>query len=270
LRFRSLKVAQACVLAVLSIVVSAALTDNGWAQDNPQLLRARRAKPAEPIRAEKPANTPVPAVDPSSSLGQAMAACENLSNKSQESFTLPGLKGDISLDHCYRGRDYQVCTFNAFVAEGKSLIDTYTKIIDAKYTELASVEDICKLSRDALASDGAGAEDFIKRFSVLKSQYESHSKCAANVKQAFKDLVLTALSQAPEVLKSMNDAVDGDLGKVSQMEDQLADLAEKMSGELKAIRTVEKIHRAICTREAENGQASKKEPEAASGTNAAN
>jgi hypothetical protein len=241
LRFLARNAAQVGALAVLSVVVSAALTDNGWAQ-------AKRGKPAEFTRVEKPANAPAPTVDPSSSFGQAMTACETTSNKSPESFTLPGLNGDISLDHCYRGRDYQICTFNAFLAEGKSLVDTYTKIIDAKYPELSSVDDVCKLGRDALSSAGAGAEDFSKRFSIIKSQYESHSKCTANVEQAFKDLELTALTQAPAVLKSMNDAMDGDLGNVSRMEDQLVDLAEKMQGALKAIRTVEKIHEAICAK----------------------
>jgi hypothetical protein len=37
-------------------------------------------------------------------LGQALAAC-NQNEAAQDTFALPGLKGEITLDHCYKGRD---------------------------------------------------------------------------------------------------------------------------------------------------------------------
>ena len=69
-----------------------------------------------------------------------------------------------------------VCIFDALISEAKSLMDSYTKIVDAKYPEINNVDGICKLKRDALASDITGAEDFTKRFTVLKSQYEIRRK----------------------------------------------------------------------------------------------
>ncbi len=116
-----------------------------------------------------------------------------------------------------------VCVFDALISEAKSLINSYTKIVDAKYPELNSVDNICKLKRDALASDIVGADDFAKRFAALKSHYETNSKCAANVKQAFRDVVLTDMTQPPEILKSMNDSIEGDINRLSQVQNQVVD-----------------------------------------------
>ena len=40
---------------------------------------------------------------------------------------------------------------------------------DAKYPDLNSVDGICRLNRDSLATDIAGSEDFTKRFTTLKA-----------------------------------------------------------------------------------------------------
>ena len=169
--------------------------------------------------------------------------------RSTESFALPGLKGEVILDHCYKGRDHLVCVFNALISESKSLINSYTKIVDAKYPEYNSVDNICKLKRDSLLSDITGAEDFTKRFAVLRSQYKSSSKCAVSIKQAFQNVVLTDMSQPPELLKSMNDSVDGDINRVSEAEKQVVDLAEKMQASTKSMKTIDKIHRTMCLKE---------------------
>jgi hypothetical protein len=79
----------------------------------------------------------------------------------------------------------------------KHLTDSYTRIVDAKYPDINSVENVCQLKRDAVASDIAGSEDFIRRFAGLKSQYESASKCVAAMRQEFQNVVLTDLAQPP-------------------------------------------------------------------------
>lgn len=253
LHIKSLKVARLCALTILSVVVLAATSDNGWSQQrsraNNAAQRLNRTSPAPPEA--KPVIPATPAVDPASPLGQALASCDKISAE-PGSFALPGLKGEVALDRCYKGRDHLVCIFDALISEAKSLMDSYTKIVDAKYPEINSVDGICKVKRDALASDISGAEDFTKRFAALKSQYESDAKCAANVKQAFRDVVLTDMAQPPDILKSMNDSIDGDINKVSQVEGQAVDLAEKMQGATKAMKTIEKIHRTMCLSESNN------------------
>jgi hypothetical protein len=208
--------------------------------------------PAPPPE-EKPAIASTPSIDPASPLGQRLASCDKISD-GPGPFALPGLKGDIALDRCYKGRDHLVCIFDALISEAKSLMDSYTKIVDAKYPEINSVDNICKLKRDALASDITGAEDFTKRFAALKSQYDSDSKCATNVKQAFRDVVLTDMAQPPDILKSMNDSIDGDINRLSQVENQVVELAEKMPTAKKSMKTIEKIHRTMCLKESNSAR----------------
>jgi C4-type Zn-finger protein len=95
----------------------------------------------------------------------------------------------------------------------------------------------------------AGAEDFSKRFAVLKSKYESASKCAINVKQAFRDVVLSDMTQPPEILKSMTESIEGDVTRVSDVENQTVDLAAKVDAAKKAMKTIEKIHHAMCVKD---------------------
>jgi hypothetical protein len=217
-----------------------ALSQQGG-QSGAHRLYATRAK-------ENPATLATPAIEPTSPLGQALAACDT-DAAVQETFALPGLRGEVTLDRCYKGHGHLVCVFNALIAEAKSLTDTYTPIVDAKYPDFNSVENICQIKPDNLASHMAGAEDFTKRFTVLKSKYESASKCAINVKQAFHDVVLSDMTQPPEILKSMTESVESDVTRVSDVENQTVDLAAKVEAAKKAMKTIEKIHRAICVKD---------------------
>ena len=54
------------------------------------------------------------------------------------------------------------------------------------------------------------------------------------------------MAQAPEVLKSMIDAVEGDVKGVSVEEAKVAELAEKIDGSRKAMVMIRKIHRSMC------------------------
>ena len=104
---------------------------------------------------------PPPAIDKTSALGQALAAC-NQNEAAQDTFALPGLKGEITLDHCYKGRAHLICVFTALNMEANSLTGSYTKIVDAKYPDLNTVDGLCQLNPETLASDIAGSEDFTK------------------------------------------------------------------------------------------------------------
>ena len=189
-----------------------------------------------------------PTVESTSALGQALAACEK-DAAVQDAFALPGLKNEVTLDRCYKGRAHLVCVFNALIADAKSLTDSYTKVVDAKYPDINSVDGICKLNREALTNDIAGSEDFTKRFAVLKTQYDSASRCAGTVKQAFRDVVLTDMAQPPEILKSMTDSIDSDINRVSEVQNQIGELSAKMEISKKAMKTLDKIHRTMCIKE---------------------
>jgi hypothetical protein len=120
----------------------------------------------------------LPSPDKTSALGQALAACNQDAEK--EPFTLPGLKGEVTLDRCYKGRAHLICVFTVLSTEAKSLAGTYSKIVDAKYPDLNTVDGVCQVSQQTLATDITGSEDFAKRFKELKSQYEAATQRGTN------------------------------------------------------------------------------------------
>jgi hypothetical protein len=243
----TLRVTRLFAIAGLSVAALATVPEQARSQDAAiRLAQQRYILPQRPKL--EPAAAPVAPVDSTSALGQALAACDK-DAATQETFALPGLKNEITLDRCYKGRAHLVCVFNALIAEAKSLTDSYTKIVDAKYPDINSVDGICQLNRDALATDINGSEDFTKRFSVLKAQYESASRCAGNVKQAFHDVVLSDMAQPPEILKSMTDSIDADINRVSQVQNQIGELSAKIEISKKAMKTIDKIHRTMCIKE---------------------
>jgi hypothetical protein len=129
---------------------------------------------------------------------------------------------------------------------GQSLTDSYSKIVDANYPELNTVDGVCKLNPETLGSHIGGSEDFAKRFKELKSQYGAATNCAGNVEQAFKNVTLAEMTQAPEVLKSMIASIEGDVATISKVHEQISNLAEKMEQSNKAMKTVTKIYHAMC------------------------
>ena len=255
-KYKALSFARSFGLIALSFVALMLIPDKGWSQQGGQSAWSQQGGQSGAhrlyVRAKEnpatPAISATPAIEPTSPLGQAVASCDK-DTAVQETFALPGLKGEVTLDRCYKGHDHLICVFNALITEAKSLTDSYSPIVDAKYPDFNSVESICQIKPDALASHMAGAEDFAKRFAGLKSKYESASKCAINVKQAFRDVVLSDMTQPPEILKSMTESIEGDIARVSDVENQTVDLAAKVEAAKKAMKTLEKIHHAMCVKD---------------------
>src|SRR5262249_6733632 len=153
-----------------------------------QRNQVRRAATVPPERTNATPDTPIPALpspetDKTSALGQALAACKQ-GNEVQEALTLPGLKGEITLDRCYKGRSHLVCVFTALSSEARSLTLNYGKIVAANYPEINTVDGICKLNPETLASSIVGSEDFAKRFKELQAQYAAATSCASTVEQS--------------------------------------------------------------------------------------
>jgi len=273
-KYKGLSFARSFGLITLFFVTLMLIPDKGWSQQRgPSALsqqaggghrlyaRARENPAATALYTRTKENSAAPTIEPTSPLGQALASCDK-DAAVQETFALPGLKGEVTLDRCYKGHGQLICVFDALITEAKSLTASYMPIVDAKYPDFNTVENICQIKLDTLASHMAGAEDFNKRFAVLKSKYESASKCAINVKQAFRDVVLSDMTQPPELLKSMTESIEGDVTRVSDVENQAVDLAAKVEAAKKAMKTIEKIHRAMCVKDktAVTGRADNADP----------
>ena len=270
---KGLSFARSFGLITLFFVTLMLIPDKGWSQQRgPSALsqqaggghrlyaRARENPAATALYTRTKENSAAPTIEPTSPLGQALASCDK-DAAVQETFVLPGLKGEVTLDRCY-GHGQLICVFDALITEAKSLTASYMPIVDAKYPDFNTVENICQIKPDTLASHMAGAEDFNNRFAVLKSKYESASKCASNVKQAFRDVVLSDMTQPPELLKSMTESIEGDVTRVSDVENHAVDLAAKVEAAKKAMKTIEKIHRAMCVKDktAVTGRADNADP----------
>jgi hypothetical protein len=251
-------------LIALVMSISILLSDAALAQQQQQHAQVRRTatriNPPEranttPDTTPVPVALPSPEIDKTSVLGQALAAC-NQDAAVQEAFTLPGLKNEVTLDRCYKGRAHLICVFTALSTEAKSLTSSYTKIVDANYPDLNTVDGVCQLNPETLATNIVGSEDFAKRFKELKSQYEATTNCAGNIKQAFKNVTLTDMIQAPEIIKSMTASIDGDVAKISKVHEQISNLAEKIELSKKAMKTLTKIYHAMCLQGARAAQES--------------
>ena len=162
---------------------------------------------------------------------------------------MPGAKGEIKLDRCYRGRDRLVCSFTALSSEAKTLLENYRNIVDANYPELGSVDDICRIEPDRLATDSKNAAEFAGRFKILKAEYDARVNCANKVEQSLQDVTLPDMTQAPAMLKSMIDSIEGAIKGASAPQAQLVEFAEKINSSHKALLTIQKIHQTMCGRD---------------------
>lgn len=179
----------------------------------------------------------------SGALAAALAACEK---DSTASLTLPGAKGAIKLDSCYRGRDQFVCSLNTLLDEAKKLNSEFGHIIEAKYPAVGSVDAICRIRPDALSTDLTKAGTFAARFKDLRTEYDRRINCALKVEQNLKQVNLSDMPHSAEILKSMNDTLEADLKDVAATRQQIFDLNEKMQASQKAIVTIEKLRPTIC------------------------
>jgi hypothetical protein len=209
-------------------------------------LRPNRAAQPSPVEPSAPDATTIglPAADPTSALGSELESCDKADGV--EPVSLPGAKGEIKLDRCYRGRDQLVCSFRALSSEAKTLLENYRNIVEANYPELGSVDDVCRIQPHSLATDLKNAADFTGRFKALKAEYDARVNCANKVGQSLRDVSLPDMTQAPAMLKSMIDSIEGDIKGVSAAQEQLAEFAERIKSSHKALVTIQKIHQTMC------------------------
>jgi len=201
-----------------------------------------------------PKLTPValPASNPTSALGSALASCEDGSEGSGP-LSLPGVKGEVKLDLCYRGRDHLVCSFNALLKEAKTLIGDYGKILEANYPDVSNINGVCVIKPSKLATDLENASDFTNRFKALKAEYEARTNCASRIEQSLRDVTLPDMAQAPEILQSMIDSIDGDIRGLSVVQAQVVELAAKIDSSQKAMVTIQKVHQTMCLKDQRAG-----------------
>jgi len=206
---------------------------------------ARTAQPSllEPSASNSIPDSAPPENSPASALANALASCDKV--EGVEPVPLPGAKGEIKLDRCYRGRERLVCSFRALLSEAKSLL-SYRKTVDANYPELGSVDEVCKIGPDTLVTELEDAAHFALRFKALKAEYDARVNCATTIEQSLRDVILPDMTQAPAMLQSMIDTIEGDIKGVSVTQAEIVEFAQRMTSSQKALLTIQKIHQTMC------------------------
>jgi hypothetical protein len=229
--------------ASLILIALCAFAPELWSSD--AWGQQRRARNRTPVAAEPSSPVVLPNTNPNSALGSALVTCDKESDRS-EPFSLPGGKGEVKLDRCYRGRGPHICRNNALLNEGRSLLQDYGKIIEASYPDLSNVKGVCAIAPDALSTDVKNAAEFTNRFKALSAEYAARSNCATRISQSLREVVLPDMAQASEMIKSMIESIDGDSKDLSVVQTQVVELAGKIDASQRAMVTIGKIHQTMC------------------------
>lgn len=238
----SLKLANIRLLLLAGLVAYGPVS-SAWAQQSQGQPEPRRGQLSSP----KLTPTVLPAasvVEPWSMVGAGLAACAE--SASSEPLSLPSVRGEVKLDRCYRGRDNLTCRFNAILKEAKSLLSDYTKMVEAGYTQVRDVDDICIIKSSNLETDLQNATEFNERFKSLNAAYDAVANCASNVVQSLGYVTLPNVTRGQEILKSMIESIQQERQNVSDTQDRLLSLVEKVNSSQKAMFSIQKIHRVMC------------------------
>ena len=208
-----------------------------------------RVTPATPDAAP----APPAAIDPESPLGSALLSCDDAAGL--DPVSLPGAKGEIKLDRCYRGREHQVCSFRALLSEATFLFESFRKTVDASYPALGNLDEVCKIEPDTLETELQNTSDFTSRFKAFKVAYEARVNCATRIEQSFREVNLPDLNQAPAMLQSMIETFARDIKRVSDANGQLVEFGQSINSSQKALITIQKIYTTMCGRNADYGGA---------------
>jgi len=181
--------------------------------------------------------TPVESATPTASCDQQFPRAD---------LVLPGPKGAVKLDSCYRGREHFICSVNAIIAESQKLRSEYEKIVQMNYPSFKTIDPVCRLSSEGVATDIQLVKDFFPRFRAVKSAFERQANCAVTIGRTIKELNLATLANGADIVRSMIEAIDGDMKQVPDERQTSSDLAETLESARKALDAIEKLHAAMC------------------------
>ena len=185
--------------------------------------------------------------------GSPTASCDQQFPKTD--LVLPGPKGAVKLDSCYRGREHFICSVNAIIAESKKLRSEYEKIVQMNYPSFKTIEPVCKLSSEAVASDIQLVAEFFPRFRAVKSAFERQANCAVAIGRTIRELNLSTMANGADIVRSMMEALDGDMKLVPDERQNSSDLSETIEAARKSLDAIDKLHAAMCPAQSKGNEA---------------
>src|SRR6266436_2238204 len=201
-------------------------------QQTPQPQRPRQIPATRPT-----VGPPVESATPTASCDQQFPRAD---------LVLPGPKGTVKLDSCYRGREHFICSVNAIIAESQKLRSEYDRIVQMNYPSFKTLAPVCGLSSEDIATDIKLVSDFFPRFRAVKSAFDRQANCAVSMGRTIKEINLSTMANGAEIAKSMTEAIDGDMKSVPDERQNSADLSENIEAARKSLEAIEKLHAAMC------------------------
>jgi tetratricopeptide (TPR) repeat protein len=177
-------------------------------------------------------------------LAQVLQECN--AKPTNVAIKLPGAKGAIELNRCYRGREHMSCEVAALLAEANSIKQDYAEIVSADYPNLKTLDSICQITPDRLTEHAKALQNFRERWSLLRKQYAARLECTNSVEDSLRNLSLADMSYGADLVKSMVESLRNELAEVSQAEKEVLNLDDQMEAAEKAIEKISQIRSGVC------------------------
>jgi hypothetical protein len=136
---------------------------------------------------------------------------------------------------------------NAIIAESQKLRSEYETIVQMNYPSFKTIDPVCRLSTESVATDIKLVADFFPRFRAVKSAFDRQANCAVSIGRTIKELNLSTMANGGDIVRSMMEAIDGDMKHVPDERQNSAELSETMESARKSLDSIEKLHAAMCT-----------------------
>jgi tetratricopeptide (TPR) repeat protein len=244
-RLNDLRSARADFAAALKLPETNSLSV--WAH---AMARERLAATEAAARALGTTNAPAPSNNTAAAaefwhrpLAQSLQECNA---KPSVPIKLPGAKGAIELNRCYRGRDHLSCMVAALLAEANSIKQDYADIVSADYPDLKTLDAICQISPEKLAEHAKALQAFRDRWALLRKEYAARLDCTNTVEDALRNLSLADMSYGADLVKSMVESLRKELTQVSLAQKDVLNLDDKMNAAQKAIENIQQIRGGVC------------------------
>ena len=200
----------------------------------------------ESTAAVTPATATPPAASDDSGKKSLAKALEECNSKPAVAISLRGAKGDIQLDHCYRGREHLTCTVAALLNEANSIKQDYAEVIGADYPNVKTLDAICKMTAERLSDHSKAILAFQERWKVLRKEYTARVECTNAVEDSLRNLSLADMSHAADIVKAMIESVRADLAAVSNAQKEVLTIADKAEAAQRSITTIQQVRSAVC------------------------
>ena len=176
-------------------------------------------------------------------LAQVLQECNA---KPPQSIKLPGAKGAIELNRCYRGREHLSCIVAALLAEANSIKQDYADIVSVDYPNLKTLDSICQITPDRLTEHSKALQTFRERWVLLRKEYAARLECTNSVEDSLRNMNLADMSYGADLVKSMVESFRAELTQVSMAQKDVLKLDDQMNAAEKAIENIIQIRSGVC------------------------